>query len=85
MGSFVLLAMYREFRSDKVRPEPADEDGARAKLLLQQWKPTRSLGADYEARRRQNALDFAKKELFEPLGISDVDWGKPDAQNVING
>ena len=31
----------------------------------------------------QNALDFAKKELFEPLGISDVDWGKPDAQNVI--
>jgi CubicO group peptidase (beta-lactamase class C family) len=33
----------------------------------------------------QNALDFAKKELFEPLGISDVDWGKPDAQNVING
>jgi CubicO group peptidase (beta-lactamase class C family) len=33
----------------------------------------------------RNALDFAKKELFEPLGISDVDWGKPDAQNVING
>ena len=33
----------------------------------------------------QNALDFAKKELFEPLGISDVDWGKFDAQNVING
>jgi CubicO group peptidase (beta-lactamase class C family) len=33
----------------------------------------------------QNALDFAKKELFEPLGITDVDWGKPDAQNVING
>jgi len=30
-------------------------------------------------------LDFAKKELFEPLGITDVDWGKPDAQNVING
>jgi Beta-lactamase len=33
----------------------------------------------------RNALDFAKKELFEPLGITDVDWGKPDAQNVING
>jgi hypothetical protein len=33
----------------------------------------------------QNALDFVKKELFEPLGISDVDWGKPDDQNVING
>jgi CubicO group peptidase (beta-lactamase class C family) len=33
----------------------------------------------------QNALDFAKKELFEPLGITDVDWGKPDGQNVIDG
>jgi CubicO group peptidase (beta-lactamase class C family) len=33
----------------------------------------------------QNALDFARKEVFEPLGITDVDWGKPDAQNVING
>jgi CubicO group peptidase (beta-lactamase class C family) len=33
----------------------------------------------------RNALDFAKKELFEPLGVTDVDWGKPDAQNVING
>jgi CubicO group peptidase (beta-lactamase class C family) len=33
----------------------------------------------------QNALDFARRELFGPLGITDVDWKKPDAQNVVNG
>lgn len=33
----------------------------------------------------QNALEYAKKVLFGPLGISDVDWQKPDAQNVVNG
>lgn len=33
----------------------------------------------------QNALDFAKHELFEPLGITDIDWGRPDAQGVIDG
>jgi CubicO group peptidase (beta-lactamase class C family) len=33
----------------------------------------------------ENALDFAKKELFGPLGVTDVDWRKPDAQNVMNG
>jgi CubicO group peptidase (beta-lactamase class C family) len=33
----------------------------------------------------QNALDFARRELFGPLGVTDLDWGKPDAENVING
>jgi CubicO group peptidase (beta-lactamase class C family) len=33
----------------------------------------------------QNALDYARRELFGPLGVTDVDWGKPDAENVING
>ena len=33
----------------------------------------------------QNALEFARRELFGPLGITDVDWGRPDAQNVVNG
>jgi len=33
----------------------------------------------------QNALQFARKELFGPLGISNVEWGKPDQQNVIDG
>jgi CubicO group peptidase (beta-lactamase class C family) len=32
-----------------------------------------------------NALAFAKRELFSPLNITDVSWGKPDAQNVIDG
>ena len=33
----------------------------------------------------QNALEFGRRELFGPLGITDIDWGQPDAQNVING
>ncbi len=33
----------------------------------------------------QSALDFARKELFEPLGIKSVKWGSVDAQGVTNG
>ena len=33
----------------------------------------------------QNALDFAKKELFEPLGITSAKWGAVDAQGVTDG
>lgn len=33
----------------------------------------------------ENALDFAKKELFGPLGITSARWGRPDAQGVIDG
>jgi CubicO group peptidase (beta-lactamase class C family) len=33
----------------------------------------------------QGALDFAKKELFGPLGIKSANWGAVDAQGVNNG
>jgi CubicO group peptidase (beta-lactamase class C family) len=33
----------------------------------------------------QSALDFAKKQLFEPLGIKSYKWGAPDAQGITNG
>jgi len=32
-----------------------------------------------------NAFDFAKKELFEPLGITSAKWGGVDAQGVTDG
>jgi CubicO group peptidase (beta-lactamase class C family) len=33
----------------------------------------------------RNALDFARDELFKPLGISSVRWGDADAQGVTDG
>jgi CubicO group peptidase (beta-lactamase class C family) len=33
----------------------------------------------------QSAFDFAKKELFEPLGITSARWGRVDAQGVTDG
>ena len=32
-----------------------------------------------------NAFDFARKELFGPLGITSAKWGKVDAQGVTDG
>jgi CubicO group peptidase (beta-lactamase class C family) len=33
----------------------------------------------------QSAFDFAKKELFEPLGVTSARWGSADAQGVTDG
>jgi CubicO group peptidase (beta-lactamase class C family) len=33
----------------------------------------------------QNALEFARKELFAPLGITDVRWAPVDKQGVLTG
>jgi CubicO group peptidase (beta-lactamase class C family) len=33
----------------------------------------------------QNAFEFAKQELFAPLGITSAWWGRPDAQGVTDG
>ncbi|KJC57246.1 hypothetical protein UP10_29695 [Bradyrhizobium sp. LTSPM299] len=33
----------------------------------------------------QSAFDFAKKELFSPLGITSAAWGRIDAQGVSDG
>jgi len=33
----------------------------------------------------QNALEYARKELFEPLGITDVRWAPVDKQGVVTG
>jgi CubicO group peptidase (beta-lactamase class C family) len=33
----------------------------------------------------KNAFDFAKQELFEPLGIKSAKWGKVDEQGVTDG
>lgn len=32
-----------------------------------------------------SAFDFAKRELFEPLGITSARWGRVDAQGVTDG
>jgi CubicO group peptidase (beta-lactamase class C family) len=36
-------------------------------------------------RSGQNAFDFAKKELFEPIGIKSAKWGPVDAQGIVDG
>jgi CubicO group peptidase (beta-lactamase class C family) len=33
----------------------------------------------------RDGLDFARDELFKPLGISSVRWGDPDVQGVTDG
>jgi CubicO group peptidase (beta-lactamase class C family) len=33
----------------------------------------------------QNALEFARKELFAPLGIADIHWAPVDKQGVVTG
>lgn len=33
----------------------------------------------------QNALEFARRELFAPLGITDVRWGPVDKQGIVTG
>jgi CubicO group peptidase (beta-lactamase class C family) len=43
------------------------------------------LSAAINKKSGQNALDFAKKELFEPLGIKSAKWGPVDAQGVTDG
>ena len=43
------------------------------------------LAALITAKTGQNALDYAKKELFGPLGITSAKWGGVDAQGVTDG
>jgi CubicO group peptidase (beta-lactamase class C family) len=43
------------------------------------------LSALITKRTGTNAFAFAKKELFEPLGITSAKWGRADAQGVTDG
>jgi CubicO group peptidase (beta-lactamase class C family) len=43
------------------------------------------LSALITKKTEQNAFDFAKKELFEPLGVTSARWGQADAQGVTDG
>lgn len=43
------------------------------------------LSALITKRTGRSALDFAKQELFEPLGITSAKWGRVDAQGVTDG
>ena len=53
-------------------------------VLLQQRQSLCAVGA-HQQKTGQNALEFAKKDLFGPLGITSERWGRPDAQGVIDG
>jgi hypothetical protein len=43
------------------------------------------LSALITKKAERNAFEFAKEELFKPLGISSARWGRVDAQGVTDG
>jgi len=43
------------------------------------------LSAIISRKTKQNAFEFAKKELFGPLGITSASWSRIDKQGVIDG
>jgi CubicO group peptidase (beta-lactamase class C family) len=43
------------------------------------------LSALITRKTERSALDFAKQQLFEPLGITSAKWGHVDAQGVTDG
>ncbi|MEH2503656.1 CubicO group peptidase (beta-lactamase class C family) [Bradyrhizobium sp. AZCC 1578] len=79
-----LMRMYQApDRTAFVLSQPMS-DAPGAKFYYNSGNPY-VLSALINRKTGQNALDFAEKELFGPLGITSARWGRADAQGVIDG
>ncbi len=79
-----VMQMYKSpDRTDFVLSQPmSDPPGAR--FNYDGGNPY-VLSALISRKTGRDALDFARDELFKPLGISSVRWGEDDAQGVTDG
>ena len=78
-----IMRMYRPDRTEFVLNQPMSS-GPAAKFYYNSGNPY-VLSALITKKTGANAFDFAKKELFEPLGITSAKWGRVDAQGVTDG
>ena len=79
-----IMRMYRApDRTEFVLNQPMS-DAPGAKFYYNSGNPY-LLSALITKKTGHSAFDFAKKELFEPLGITSAKWGNVDAQGVTDG
>ena len=79
-----VIRMYRApDRTEFVLSQPMS-DPPGAKFYYNSGNPY-VLSALITRKTGHNAFDFAKTELFEPLGITSAKWGSVDAQGVTDG
>jgi CubicO group peptidase (beta-lactamase class C family) len=79
-----IMKMYRSpDRTEFVLSQPMS-DTPGTKFYYNSGNPY-VLSALITKETKQSAFDFAKKELFEPLGITSAKWGAVDAQGVTDG
>ena len=79
-----LMRMYKSpDRTEFVLSQPMS-DPPSARFYYNSGNPY-VLSALITKKTGRDALDFARDELFKPLGISSVRWGETDAQGVTDG
>ncbi len=80
-----IMKMYRApDRTEFVLSQPMSSNAPGSQFYYNSGNPY-VLSALITKLSKENAFEFAKKELFGPLGIASAKWGKVDAQGVTDG